>query len=1736
MNRIITSLTWVALFICSNLFAQPLSGVKTIGGMSPDFINFTAAINSLNTNGVGTGGVVFDVAAGHVDTAINLTITATGTASNPIVIQKSGSGNNPIIYAGLGTSTTTDGILKLSGTDYITIDGIDFFDHPTMNTSNTTRMEWGVAILKASTSNGCQNVVIRNCNFTLQKLNTASKAIYAANHTPTSTSALTISALSGINANIEIHGNTITNSFSAIYFSGSTNATYFDDSIRIGSLGRNIITDFGGSGTAYGVYLQYFKNAEIRNDSIYQNITPTASSTHYGIYTGTTTNANVSIAQNAVTLSINGSQSTRAVFPIYVLSGAAGNVSTIDSNRITNTVAAASSTLFSAIYTSTNSNTFIRGNYIDGYSRIGTSGNTQIIYSGLNPVIREITGNTILNITTSGTSAQLRIIAVPTGGGLVANNLINTTNSSGTSADAWIIDIAGNCQFVKNQISNIQHNSSSTGELFVVFLTGGNATVADNTINTSSTAGGLFNGIELAGASGTFYQVYRNKIFDFSSTYSSCVVSAIRQSNNNSATIFNNLIGSIASGPSSTTANGINGINCSASGNAELKLYHNTIYLNATSTGGSNCVLLNTSANALLANNLFMNLSANSSTNARAACALRRTSTTFNSYNDSSDNNYFYVSATPTANRFVYTDGTNAHQTIEQFQAYAINRDQASVSSILNFMSVSGLSPNFLKPVDTCYIESAGKRIAGINGDFLDTLSRNSYPLSGQLNGGGLFPDIGAYELDLLFLDNKKPSIVYTPITRSLASPSKAFDNVSITDVSGINTTTPPRVYFKKKSNANVLAATNSALDNGWKFTSTFNTGSPFSFTLDYSLLFPNGTVSAGDTIEYFIVAADNSPLNNTAVSGATLSTQPVAVALAQAQFPVSNAAFYPILASSISSIITVGTSFADYSSLTLPGGLFDAINNGIVAGDITAVVITDLPNETGQIALNRFYEEGTAPGTYKLTIQPVSSTNYTISGINTTGGILRFNDTRRVTINGNVSGFTRNFTIVNNATTGANAAIQIMGTLNGGGASDIEIIGCNLWTENIGTGSSVVCIGGTTVGTGTGANQGVSNKRITISNNSIAKAYNGILVNGLTGFWADSIRIMNNEIGTDTVSKYLLSNGIFIRGAIRTGIYGNRIFNIKNSGTQTLSGINLDQECTFTDVSANSIEKIINLANAAVPVFGIYSRANTNANITLRNNRISSILGQGGSGDISVGPVGIYFNNGDNSAIVNNTVLLGGTRLDNTVGNAYTACLYVRSPVSNLNVSNNVFKNVMNSLNTISAGNNFAIVTSANNATAFTRIDNNVYFVNSTTPGMVNALALNNTTTRTNLSAWRSFSNKDKFSLWGNAPFLNDSTPIVVPSDSNAWLMNGRGYPFDFNGVDYQSNSRSSMMTTGAVDIGADEFTPSVQPPVATASAIPASGQTTYYSFGQDTIAEIFWNPGGSVPTDLTIRYHSGVNPPSVSNNNHLHTYWSMSSNTNSGINYNLTLYYKPESMNGIAIDSLLTLASYSNSQWYAYPSASRVVDSGNKKFTTFNLLDFTTFTGTDYNNPLPLKLLDFTAFLNDKNEVKLNWTTTQHQNVNAFQVEHGTDGKLFQPIGVIPVTESAYNSLSHYEYIHQYPSQLNYYRLKIMDNDGSFAYSPIVVVNKSEISISGEPVVIYPVPATNQLTINNFASSNTKVSVYNQFGQLVLTTLVQPNANTIDISDLAEGIYWISLQAKDNEVISKKIIKVKP
>ncbi len=234
-----------------------LTGAKTIPG---DYTSLGHAIANLNAHGVGAGGVTFNVTAGSNFNETALAITATGTAANQIIFQKSGGGANPTIttsalgnYGPTSTGSVTssaDAVIAIVGGDYITFDGIDVAS-ANMNTT-TNLIEYGYRVVNASATDGAKNNTIKNSSITL---NRSSTSVIGILQSSSSTGAgVTATAATGSNSNNKYYNIQIQNCYTGITLTGAaTTAANTDTNNEIGITGGGstiIGASYAGTPTA----------------------------------------------------------------------------------------------------------------------------------------------------------------------------------------------------------------------------------------------------------------------------------------------------------------------------------------------------------------------------------------------------------------------------------------------------------------------------------------------------------------------------------------------------------------------------------------------------------------------------------------------------------------------------------------------------------------------------------------------------------------------------------------------------------------------------------------------------------------------------------------------------------------------------------------------------------------------------------------------------------------------------------------------------------------------------------------------------------------------------------------------------------------------------------------------------------------------------------------------------------------------------------------------------------------------------------------------------------------------------------------------------------------------------------------------------------------------------------------------------------------------------------------------
>lgn len=172
----------------------------------------------------------------------------------------------------------------------------------------------------------------------------------------------------------------------------------------------------------------------------------------------------------------------------------------------------------------------------------------------------------------------------------------------------------------------------------------------------------------------------------------------------------------------------------------------------------------------------------------------------------------------------------------------------------------------------------------------------------------------------------------------------------------------------------------------------------------------------------------------------------------------------------------------------------------------------------------------------------------------------------------------------------------------------------------------------------------------------------------------------------------------------------------------------------------------------------------------------------------------------------------------------------------------------------------------------------------------------------------------------------------------------------------------------------------------------------------------------------------------------------------------------------------------------------------------------------------PLPVNLLRFSGTLRD-GRAELLWESSTELDADRYEVERSIDGRSFQTIGTV----AARGTASVYNFTDNTPLQgLAYYRLKMVDEDGSFTYSRVVTVRVEKAAL----FVIAPNPAGNTIFIRSQRPGTEKVlvQVIDAAGNRVYN---QQHANTstiqVDASRLPNGVYAIRV----GDEISRLVIQ---
>jgi len=187
-----------------------------------------------------------------------------------------------------------------------------------------------------------------------------------------------------------------------------------------------------------------------------------------------------------------------------------------------------------------------------------------------------------------------------------------------------------------------------------------------------------------------------------------------------------------------------------------------------------------------------------------------------------------------------------------------------------------------------------------------------------------------------------------------------------------------------------------------------------------------------------------------------------------------------------------------------------------------------------------------------------------------------------------------------------------------------------------------------------------------------------------------------------------------------------------------------------------------------------------------------------------------------------------------------------------------------------------------------------------------------------------------------------------------------------------------------------------------------------------------------------------------------------------------------------------------------------------------------------------LPVELKSFTLSIKDEH-VELKWETITEVNNYGFEIQRSEDKTGWDVIGFVNGNGNS-NIPHNYQFTDKdkLPDGNYYYRLKQIDTDGAFEYSPVLEIEINNIIEEYTLSQNYPNPFNPTTKINFSLPSETKVTVeiFNVLGEMVLSLIDNEILNSgkheiiFDGSGFASGIYFYTLYTEKFSLTKKMIL----
>ncbi len=159
----------------------------------------------------------------------------------------------------------------------------------------------------------------------------------------------------------------------------------------------------------------------------------------------------------------------------------------------------------------------------------------------------------------------------------------------------------------------------------------------------------------------------------------------------------------------------------------------------------------------------------------------------------------------------------------------------------------------------------------------------------------------------------------------------------------------------------------------------------------------------------------------------------------------------------------------------------------------------------------------------------------------------------------------------------------------------------------------------------------------------------------------------------------------------------------------------------------------------------------------------------------------------------------------------------------------------------------------------------------------------------------------------------------------------------------------------------------------------------------------------------------------------------------------------------------------------------------------------------------PIPVKLVSFDAAKRN-NGVQLSWSTSLETGSSFFDVQKSSDAVNWSHLATIPALNTSNGAA--YRHLDNNPGNINFYRLKITEDNSNIYYSAIKKVSFGRNDL----FTVSPSPARDMIRISFAQKTTANIQLLNAAGAIVKQTgIITTQTTAVDVSELPAGIYLV-------------------